>query len=60
MGDGKLCSVVYLRKTDGDRFRYSDDIKVDLKQRAYRFAQSINKPVVVTREDALPEPAKAE
>ena len=60
VGDGKLCSVVYLRKTDGDRFRYSDDIKVDLKQRAYRFAQSINKPVVVTREDALPEPAKAE
>lgn len=55
LDDGKVCSVVYLRKADGERFRFADDVKVDLKSRAYKLAQEIGKSVEVTREDPVPE-----
>jgi hypothetical protein len=54
VADGQLCSVVYLRTEEGGRFRFSDDIKVDLKQRAYKLGQEIGKSVKVTREDPAP------
>lgn len=59
--DGSLCHVVWLRKGDGERVRYADDAKNDLKARAYKFAQELGKPISVTREDDVPpvdEPAE--
>ncbi|MFK7928306.1 MAG: IPT/TIG domain-containing protein [Myxococcota bacterium] len=56
--EGGLCSVIYLRQTSGERLPFQDDVKVDLKARAYRLGQELGKPVSVTRED--PAPAKAQ
>jgi hypothetical protein len=50
--DGKLCSAVYMKRTDGTRLLFADDGKVDLKQRAYMLGRDMSKPVDVVREDA--------
>ncbi len=52
MDDGRLCSVIFVRKDDGSRVMFDDDTEVDLKDRAYRLSRDIGKPVKVTREDA--------
>lgn len=52
MKDDTLCSVIFVRTGDGRRVMFDDDTKVDLKDRAYRMASEIGKPVQVTREDA--------
>lgn len=50
--DDQLCSVIFVKRKGGDRVMFDDDVEVDLKDRAYRFATEIGRPVVVTREDA--------
>ena len=50
--DRGLCSAIYLKRNDGGRTLFADDLEVDLKQRAYRIGNDIGKSVDVTREDA--------
>ncbi len=52
MPDGELCSVIFMRKTDGDRVMFDDDKEVDLRERAYKLGQSMGKKVETTRMDA--------
>jgi len=45
MEDGRTCSVIWMRKADGERFRFADDAAVDLTIRGQKLGQEIGKPV---------------
>jgi hypothetical protein len=42
---GAVCSVVWMRKKDGERFRFADDASLDLASRGFKLGQEIGKPV---------------
>ena len=54
--DGALCSAVFLRKRDGQRVLFADDETTAWKERAYKLARDMGKPIQVTRDDSE-EPA---
>ena len=52
LDDGKLCSVIYMKKTDGRRVSFDDDTRLNLEPRAYKLGNVMKKPTVTTRKDA--------
>ncbi|MBX2796781.1 MAG: hypothetical protein KTR31_03900 [Myxococcales bacterium] len=51
LSDDELCSVVYVRRTDGRRLAIDSDKKQNLATRAYRVGNALRKPTTVTRAD---------
>lgn len=53
--DGTLCSVIFVKMEDGNRYMFDDDTKVDLKKRAQDMAVGLGKRIQVVHEDSLPK-----
>ncbi len=51
LDDDQLCSVIYMKKKDGQRVVFDDDTRLNLKPRAYKLANVMKKPAATTRED---------
>ncbi len=46
-----LCSVIYVKKTDGLRVPFDDDTRLNLESRAYKLGTATGQPTAVTRRD---------
>ncbi len=52
--DRGYCSAIFLRRDDGARILFDDDLKVELKDRAQKMARDLDKPIELLADAELP------
>jgi hypothetical protein len=52
--DAGYCSAIFVRRADGSRVLFDDDLKVELKSRAQKMAQDLQKPIELLADADLP------
>lgn len=55
-----LCSVIYMKRSDGRRVVFDDDTRLNLEPRAYKLGNRMKKPTVTTRKDVEKDPRPVE